>query len=211
MANVRELRDTLALNFRMRHWPQQNVFDPLNEPVEMMARIRQERADIDANRNLSPVGKVEARNTAKQRASEAVKKWHEPNLAGLDAHIAEHRAGLLPKGTPPDPKRVEFMAALMQRYTPEENAVFYTSADDSDRVVMEAASALLGRVPLKTQAGQQWRPLLDPDRVTETVMERAIAQNPRGVERLNELREIRAMHVTIANHALAEIDEVMSR
>lgn len=211
MANVRELVDTLALNFRMRHWHRENVFEPFGEPLDLTTRIRQERADIDSNRHLSPEGKVAARDARAKAAREALQKWHEPRLAGLDADIAARQAGLLPDADKPDPKRVEFMAALMQRYTPQENATFYNSASDAERIVMEHASALLGRVPMKNGNVHEWRPLLDSDTVTEAAKVRAVMQNPQGVEQLNELMEVRAMHVTVAKHALAEINEVMSR
>jgi hypothetical protein len=75
---------------------------------------------------------------------------------------------------------------------------------------MEAASALVGRVPMKTGNGQEMRPLLDPETVNETFMARAAAKNPQGVAKLNELAEIRALHVTVANHAVAEVREVLS-
>ena len=57
--------------------------------------------------------------------------------------------------------------------------------------------------------GLELRPVLDPERVNESVMARAAEKNPKGVARLNELAEIRAMHVTVANHAIAEIREAL--
>src|SRR4051812_17055488 len=107
--NIHELIDTLFLNYRHRHWPKDNVFAAFNEPLDLTAKVRQERSTIDANRNLSPEGKLEARQAAGKVAREAVHKWHELRRAGLDADIAAHRAGLLPVAAVPDPKRVEFI------------------------------------------------------------------------------------------------------
>ena len=58
--------------------------------------------------------------------------------------------------------------------------------------------------------GMEWKPLLDPETVNESVMARAAEKNPAAVQRLNELREIRAMHVTVAGHAVAEVKEALS-
>jgi hypothetical protein len=41
-------------------------------------------------------------------------------------------------------------------------------------------------------------------------MARAAVKNPQGVARLNELAEIRALRVTIANHAVSEVREALS-
>jgi hypothetical protein len=187
------------------------VFDVFKGPREWAAKLRTDKAAIEANRNLSNEGKNEATRAAREAARERFEKWHAPRLAGLDADIAVHRAALMPKTTTPDPKKVEFMANVLQRYSPHERAVFYNSATDDERVAMEAASALLGRVPMKTGDLLEWKPLLDSDMVTEGVKLRALTQNPQGVEKLNELLEIRAMHATVAGHALAEINDVMSR
>ena len=55
----------------------------------------------------------------------------------------------------------------------------------------------------------EWKPLLDPIAVNESVMARAAEKSPQAVARLNELVEIRALHITIANHAIAEIREAL--
>jgi hypothetical protein len=75
---------------------------------------------------------------------------------------------------------------------------------------METASASVGRIPIKTANGLEWRPLLDAEMVNGSVMARAAEKNPQGVAKLNELAEIRALHVTIANHAVAEVREALS-
>jgi hypothetical protein len=133
-------------------------------------------------------------------------------LAGLDADIATQRAALLATTAKPDPRRVELMASRLLQFTADENRIFYTSAatTDEERLVMEAASALVGRVPMKTDKGQEMRPLLDPGTVNETVMARAAAKNPQAAQKLEELIAIRALHVTVANHAIAEIREALS-
>ena len=88
--------------------------------------------------------------------------------------------------------------------------MFYNSASDGERQVMEAAAASVGRVPMKVGNGLEWKPLLDPDIVNETVLARVAAKNPEGVAKLQELAEIRAMHVTFTGNAAAEVEEVLS-
>ena len=89
--------------------------------------------------------------------------------------------------------------------SPTEIATFYDSATDDERRLMEAAAASVGRVPMKTDNGLQWRPLLDPETVTASIAARAAVRDPEGATRLEELAEIRAMHVTVAAVAAAEV------
>ncbi|HEU4688144.1 MAG TPA: hypothetical protein VFS23_07290 [Vicinamibacterales bacterium] len=78
------------------------------------------------------------------------------------------------------------MASRLLQFTPDETRVCYTSSatTDDERLVMEAASALVGRLPMKTGIGQEMRPLLDPETVNEAFMARASEKNPQGVARL---------------------------
>lgn len=111
----------------------------------------------------------------------------------------------------PEARRIDFMLSHLRDRTPQEIAIFYNSATDEERLVMEAAAASVGRVPMKVGNGLQWQPLLDADTVNESVIARATAKNPAGAMKLQELSEIRSMHVTVAAHAVAEINDVMSR
>src|SRR5439155_13151185 len=69
----------------------------------------------------------------------------------------------------------------------------------------------VGRIPTKGPKGLEWKPLLAPEPVNESVIARATAKNPDGAKKLQERSDIRDMHATIAAHAVAEIKEVMSR
>jgi hypothetical protein len=51
---------------------------------------------------------------------------------------------------------------------------------------------------------------LNPETVNEGIIARATAKNPTAAQKLNELTEIRAMHVTVAGHAAAEVKEALS-
>ena len=51
----------------------------------------------------------------------------------------------------------------------------------------------------------------DPESVTASIAARATATNPQGAMKLSELEEIRSMHVTVANHAIAEVREAISK
>lgn len=209
MVNSHELVDSYQLNARFRQILKENIFPAFSEPLAVIAQVRKDRATIDANRNLSSEGKVDARRTAAQTARDAIRKWHEARLAGLDADIAAHRAALVPSGDAPDPKRVEFMLNALRSFTPDEIVVLHGGAADPERRVIEAASELAGRVPFKTEKGIGLRHLIAPEVLQDAIAARAATTNPQGVERLNELIEIRGMHKTLANHALAEVEEVL--
>ena len=142
-------------------------------------------------------------------ALEALGKWHTPRLAGLDADLGTQRAALLPTGAKPDDRQIDFILSHLRDKTPQEIAILYNLAPDDRRLLMEAASASVGPIPVKSESGLEWKPLLDPETVDESVMARAAEKNPAAVQRLNELREIRAMHVTVAGHAVAEVREAL--
>jgi hypothetical protein len=209
MVNTELLVDTLTRNFHPEQWPE-TWHAPLEEPVKLVADFKKQKAAIDANAHLTPAGKDAARVAAGNAAIEAISKWHAPRLAALDADLGVHRTALMPTGEKTDERRVDFMLGLLQKHTPDEIAVFYNSATDDERVVMEKAAASVGRIPTKTAHGLEWKPLLDPETVHESVMARAMARNPQGAQKLKELTEIRAMHVTVAGHAVAQVQQVLA-
>lgn len=206
MANVRELFETQRRNLRLQHYPA-TALDPLQQPVETVATLRAKVAEINADRYLTPEGRAAARKKAAGEAADSVRAWQAKRQAGLDADLGAQRAALLPTGERPDQRRIDFMLAIMQRHTSEELNVFYGSASDAERRVMEAASASVGRVPTKTASGLVWQPLLNPESVQESIMARAQAEKPAALERLRELELIRAATATLAQHALVEIGE----
>ena len=212
-AKVRTLIDVHEQNApgRFTHYDWKVVRPQLDAAITITETFLSQKAAIDADPHLTSKGKDAARVKAAKDALEALGKWHTPRLAGLDADLATQRAALVPTGDKPDPRRVELMASRLVQFTPDETRVFYTSSTttDEERLVMEAASVLVGRVPMKTGNGQEMRPLLDPETVNETQMARAAEKNPQAVARLNELADIRAMHVTIAGHAVAEVREAL--
>jgi hypothetical protein len=205
---LRKLLDTHALNFRMRHYPK-TVLAQFAEPVGIVEQLYEAKSRIANDRNLTPQGQARAQFEAGKAAIEKIDKWHASLLAGLDADVAAQRAALLPKTPKPDEKTVDLMLSRLQHLTPLEVSVLYNSGADSERLVMETASAQAGRLPMKSGNGLEWRPLLDPGAVAASIEARARAQNPQGVEKLNELTEIRGMHVTIAGHAVAEVKEAL--
>jgi hypothetical protein len=209
-AKVRTLIDVHEQNARFTHYDWRVVRPQLDSAITITETFLSQKAAIDADPHLTPKGKDAARVKAAKEALEALGKWHSPRLAGLDADLGTQRAALIPTGDKPDPRRVELMASRLIQFTQEENGVFYNAATGEERQVMEAASSVLGRIPVKAgDGGLELRPVLDPERVNESVMARAAERNPQAVARLNELAEIRAMHVTIASHAVAEIREVL--
>jgi len=151
---------------------------------------------------------------AERRAAalKAVAEVQTPRLAGLEADIAAHRAALLPASAEtPDARRIDFLLSHLRDRTPQEIATFYNAATNDERLLMEAAAVSVGRIPMKGPNGLEWQPLLNPETVNESIVARATAKNPEGARRLEELTEIRAMHVTVMGHAIAEINDLMSK
>lgn len=211
MTKLRSVLDTHRLNFRMTQWPI-TVLDPFESIDAIVEQAHRDRSAIEADRRLTPEGKAAARAEKRAAAIKAINDLQTVRLSGLDADVAAHRAALLPASTEkPDPRRVDFLLSQFRGMTQQEVAVFYGSATDEERLLMEAAAALVGRVPMKTANGSEWTPLLNPETVTENVIARATVKNPTGAKKLEELTEIRQMHVTVAGNAIAEINEVMSR
>ena len=126
-------------------------------------------------------------------------------MKNIDAHLPEERAALLADSAMPDPKHVELMASHLLKHAPSDIAIFYNSASEPERCAMEAASASVGRVPMITPNGKEWKTLLDPEMIASAIMERAEATNPAAAEKVRELSEVRAMQVSITGVALSEI------
>jgi hypothetical protein len=119
--------------------------------------------------------------------------------------MTQQRAALFGQVDMPDPKRVELMSAHLLKHAHDDVAIFYGSATDAERREMEAASAAVGRVPVKGPTGKEWKPLLDPGTVAESQLTRAEQTNPAAAQKVRELIEIRAMQVTAVGVALSEI------
>jgi hypothetical protein len=209
MSKLRTVLDTYARNFNMTAWPR-TVLEPFEEAASIVENFNKQVATIHANPHLTPEGKLAGRRDAATAALAALKKWREPRLAGLDAHVSAHRSALLPTGEKPDARKVDFTLGLLQKYTPHEIAVFYNSASDAERLVMEAASTVAGRMPMKTPGGLVWQSLLDPEMVNEAVIARATAQNPEAATKLRELDEVRAMQVSVAGIAASDVKAALN-
>lgn len=207
---TRSVIDTQRLNFRMRQWPI-TVIDPLEEVAAIVEKFHKEKAAIDADHHLTNEGKSAARAKAGQTALKAITDWHTPRLAGLDQDLGAHRAALVPASTEkPSDRRIDFLLSHLRDRTPQEIATFYSSASDEERLALEAAAASVGRIPMKGSDGLTWQPLLNPETVNDSIIARATARNPEGAQKLEELSEIRSMHVTIAGVAASEIKEALT-
>lgn len=207
--NLRLAVDTLRRNYRFTHYPV-TALDPFEEPVKILDAFHKAKAAIDVDRKLTPEGKDAARLKLGKDTLEAIAKWHAPRLSGLDADLDAQRTALLPQPSkPPDGRKLDFLLSRLRDRTPEDVAVLYNSATDAERVDLETLSASVGRIPIKSANGLEWKPLLDPEAVNRSVMGRAVAKNPEGVKRFEELTEIRAAHVGVAGVAAAEVREAL--
>src|SRR5205814_1448722 len=113
------------------------VLPPLYVARDIVNACHQQWEVIDRDPKLTPEGRKTARAEAGKKAQAALQKWHEPRLANLDADLKGQRAKLLTPTATPDPQRVAAMTAHLQKFTPEDIAVFYGSATDEERRVME--------------------------------------------------------------------------
>jgi hypothetical protein len=186
------------------------VLNAFEEPALIVNRFFEKKAQIDGDANLTPRGRDAARNEAADQARASLSTWATGKLTNLDTQIGQQRAALVPTPAKLDPRKVDHLLARLQTFTPDEIATFYGSATDDERQLIEAASASVGRIPTKTTNGLEWKPLVSPEAVHESVVGRATAQNPTGVQKYNELTEIRAMHVTVAQHVEQEIAQALS-
>lgn len=209
MPKLKLVLDTQRRSLRFTQYDPEIVMVPFDHADTLVEAFHQQKATIDNDRHLTPEGKVAARIKAGNTTLAALKAWHEPRLRGIDADLLEQGTALI-QSAQPDPRRVELMSAQLLKHQPQDISVFYNSATDDERRVMEAASALVGRVPMKTGNGLEWKPLLDADMMQEAIMARAAATNPAAARKVQELAEIRAMQVTIAGVATGEIREALS-
>lgn len=197
--------DTQARMQRFKHRDVKTEMVPF-EHVRRLVESHHKQADaIKADPHLTSEGKTAALEKARATTRAAIKEWHEQRLKNIDAHLLEERVALVADNSMPDPKRVEFMATQLLKQTPQDNAVFYSAANDAERRVMEAASAMVGRVPMISSNGKELKTPLDPEMVAESILARAEATNPVAAEKVRELAEVRAMQVTITGVALSEV------
>lgn len=98
---------------------------------------------------------------------------------------------------------------MMRKHDLSDLPVSNGSATEPERRLMEAASALTGRVPVKSTNGKEWKTLLDPEVVNESIMARAETTNPEAAQRVRELTEIKAMQTTITGVALSEVETLI--
>ena len=206
----RLLLETLRRNLRFTQYDVDTVLLPLEHPVTLAEAALEQKATIEKDDHLAGKGKGAAKVKAGNTTIAAVKAGHEPRLKGIDADLLQARAALIPQTPRPDPRRVELMSSLLLKHTPQDINVLYGSASEDERRVMEAASAFVGRVPLKSANGLEWKPLLDPDMVNEGILARAAEANPAAAAKVRELEEIRGLHVTFTSNVIAEIREALS-
>ncbi len=179
---------------------------------DIVDQALKDRATIDNDRHLTAEGKVTARAAKSAALLKTIADVHTPRLAGLDADIAAQRTALIPTSTEkPDARRIDFLLSHLRDRTPVEIATFYNSATGDAKLVLEEAARSVGRIPTKLADGSlAWKPLLPSDTINESIVARATARNPQGAQKLQEMEELRAMHVGVAATAAVEIKEAFA-
>jgi hypothetical protein len=182
------------------------VLVPFEHLRMLSQRHEKRRVEVIADRRLTNDGKADAIEKSRAETRAAIREWHEGRLKSLDADLLEQRAGLMANQSVPDAKRVELMSSHLMKFKPNEIVVLYSSAGESERREIEAASAAIGRVPQRAaDGGLEWTRLLDPEVAAEAILTRAETTNPTAAQKVRELTEIRAMQVTLTGVALSEI------
>jgi hypothetical protein len=205
MTKLDELLDTQARNQRFRHYDVAVVLVPFGHLRMLSDGHHKRRAEVANDKHLTTEGKVAALAKAQAATRAAIDEWHQSRLKNIDADLLEQKAALRGNVAAPDQKRVDLMASHLLKHTPDDIAGFFDKATEAERIEMEAASASVGRVPMKGPNGREWKPLLDVKMVEASILERAEVTNPTAAQRVRELSEIRAMQVTITGVALSEI------
>jgi hypothetical protein len=130
--------------------------------------------------HLTPQGKAAAKQAKKAAAIKALADVSTPRLAGLDADVAAHRMALLPASTEKiEARRIDFLLSHLRDRTPQEISVFYNSATDNEKLVLEEAARSVGRIPTKKPDGSlAWAPVLPAETINGSIIARATAKNP---------------------------------
>jgi hypothetical protein len=206
----RLILDTHRRNFSFTEWPI-TVLDPLETYNDVVEQAIKARAAIDTDPHLTPQGKAAAKAAKSAAAVKAIADVSTPRLAGLDANVASLRTALMPTSTEkPEARRIDFLLSHLRDRTPQEIAVFYNSATDDERLVLEEAARSVGRIPTRGADGSLvWAPLLPAETINESIILRASVKNPVGAKKLQELEEIRAMHASVASIAAATVRETL--
>lgn len=205
MSKTDELIDTQARNQRFMHYDTNVVMVPFGHVRMLVRKHHQQQDAIKADPHLTSEGKVAAVDKARAATRASIGEWHAQRDKDLAADELAQRAALLEKIERPDPKRVDLMTSHLLKHTPSDIAIFYNGATDAERREMEAASVAVGRVPMKTASGFEWKTLLDQKMVDEAIVARMEATNPTAAQKLRELGEIRAMQTTITQIALSDL------
>jgi hypothetical protein len=200
---------TFRLNFALKQYPP-TVLDAFNLPISVVDSFNEKADEINADPYLMPAGQFAQLTALGTAVLEKLNAWIVAQRTNLGAQITALETALVPPPATLDPKTVELMAAELRNYNPTQLEVLYGSADDNiEKPIMEAASKLLGRVPVKAANGSlSWAWLLDPKLVEQSVMDRANASNPQGAQKLAELREILGMSENVFTVAAGEISNV---
>ena len=205
MSRTDELLDTQARNQRFMHYDIDVVMVPFGHVRMLVKKHHQQQDAIKADPHLTSEGKIAAVDKARSTTRASFGEWHAQRDMDLAADERAQRAALFSKMERPDPKRVELMTSHLLKHTPSDIAIFYNGATDAERREMEAASVAVGRVPIKTANGFEWKTLLDQKLIDEATLARAEVANPTAAQKLRELGEIRAMQATITQIALSEL------
>ncbi len=198
--------ETRRLNFRLTQ-RKPTVLDAHDIYPDIVDQAVAAKAQIESDDTLAPKGKRLAKDAKIEALVKAITDVKTPRSAGLAADVAARRAALIPVSTQkPTERQVDFLLSQLKGRTDVEISVFYNSASDEEKLVLEEAARSVGRIPTKCADGSlAWLPLLPAETINQSIVERATAKNPQGAQQLRELEEIASMHETAATLAAAEV------
>ena len=196
------------LNGRLKFMKLEGVERDFNALVEHVDGYREKADAIGKDGRFTERGRTEARTEAAKAALEAIEKW-KSKVAGLQKHAASIRGALLnidAAATKPTDRAIDHLLSRLRDFDPLQISIFYTTASDEERRLLEACSQSVGRIPTKTKAGGlKWQSMLEPEVVGDAIMMRCAAEAPEKAEQLAEVQSLAEVYETVLAVASKEI------
>jgi hypothetical protein len=156
--------ETQRLNFRLTQWTI-SVLDPHDIYPDIVDQAVAARAQIEPDDTPAVKGKRLAKDAKNEALVKAIADVKTPRAAGLAPDVAARRSALIPASTQkPSDRQIDFLLSQLKGRTDVEIGVFYNSASDEEKLVLEEAARSVGRIPTKRADGSlAWMPLLSAE------------------------------------------------
>lgn len=167
------------------------------------------KAEIGTSARLTSEAKEQDTHAAIVAAKSEIAKWSK-RIDGVKTQIASVQSTLISNAdaTIPTPSdvRVSLMLQRLAGLEPLDIAALYYPSPAEDQKCMELAAQQTGRLPVKRGDVVMWERLLDPDIVTNTIMQRAAEHDAAGARQLADLVRIPNTFASLASSAITLIE-----